>query len=212
MGRRLIHALCEIIPTVIDFEYTTPTDAAPESIKVAVQALWVHQDRLKRTARCEALLRPPDHAQLATFDTAQTGITPAMLASQSSAGDVLAALDRRFTAGPTCWSPTTPGRGPDLSAYRENRPTLARIDLIDTVRLVRNLYPELPKHGLDELRWHLTIPSPPQPPPCHGRRPAHHRAVHPHGHRQRLGHLRQLRRLAGYAAEAAQPEQITLFG
>ncbi|MGH3938581.1 MAG: 3'-5' exonuclease [Pseudonocardiaceae bacterium] len=212
MGQRLINALRTVTFVVIDFEYTTPTGAAPEPIEIAVQALRVHEGKLERTRGWEALMCPPQHAQLTTFDTAQTGITPAMLADQPCAGEVLATLDRRFTVGPyVLVAHHAPAEARILSAYREHCPTLARIDLIDTVRLARDLYSELPKHGLDELLRHLKIPSPPN----------RHRAMADVQLTTELfirmvtdsdwGDLRQLRGLAGYAAEAAQPQQVALF-
>lgn len=213
MGQRLINALRDVTLVVIDFEYTTPTGAAPGPIEVAVQALRARDGKLERTAGWESLMRPPEHAPLTTFDSAQTGITPAMLAVQPSAGEVLAALDRRFTAGPyVLIAHHAPAEAKILSAYREHCPHLARIDLIDTVRLARNLYPELPKHGLDDLLRHLAIPTPPN----------RHRAMPDVQLTTELfirmatdsdwADLRQLRGLAGYAAEAAQPEQVSLFG
>lgn len=162
MGQRLITALREVTPVVIDFEYTTPKGAAPEPIEIAVQALRVHEGTLERTARWEALMRPPRHAELTSFDINQTGITPDMLAHQPPAGEVLAELDRRFTAGPYLLvAHHAPTEARLLSNHREHCPHLARIDLLDTVRLARNLYPELPKHGLDDLLRHLHIPCPP---------------------------------------------------
>jgi DNA polymerase III subunit epsilon len=213
VGQRLINALRGVTPVVIDFEYTTPTGAAPGPIEVAVQALRARDGNLERTARWEALMRPPADAPLTTFDTTQTGITPAMLAEQPAAPEVLATLDRRFTAGPyVLIAHHAPAEARILSAYREHCPNLARIDLIDTVRLARNLYPDLPKHGLDELLWHLRIPTPPN----------RHRSMADVQLTTELFirmaadsnwvDLRQLRGLAGYAAEATQPEQLSLFG
>lgn len=212
MGQRLIKALQNVTPVVIDFEYTTPPGAAPGPIEVAVQALRARDGRLERTAGWEALMRPPANAPLTTFDTAQTGITAEMLAEQPPAHEVLATLDRRFTAGPyVLIAHHAPAEAKILSAYREHCPSLARIDLIDTVRLARNLYPELPRHGLDELLRHLRIPLPPN----------RHRSMADVQLTTELfirmatdsdwADLRQLRALAGYAAEAAQPEQVSLF-
>jgi DNA polymerase-3 subunit epsilon len=213
MGQRLINALREVTPVVIDFEYTTPKGAAPEPIEIAVQALRVRDGTLERATRWEALMRPPQHAELTTFDINQTGITPDLLADRPSAGNVLAELDRRFTAGPyVLVAHHAPAEARLLFNYREHCPHLARIDLLDTVRLARDRYPELPKHGLDDLLRHLQIPSPPH----------RHRAMADVQVTTDLFirmvtasdwvDLRQLRGLAGYAAEAAKPEQIALFG
>lgn len=213
MGQHLINALRDVTPVVIDFEYTTPAGAAPGPIEVAVQALRARDGKLERTNGWEALMRPPADAPLTHFDIAQTGITTAMLADQPSASEVLATLDRRFTAGPyVLVAHHAPAEAKILSAYRDHCPNLARIDLIDTVRLARNLYPQLPKHGLDDLLRHLRIPTP------------------PHRHRSmtdvqlttelfiRMANdsnwvdLHQLRRLAGYTADSTQPDQVSLFG
>lgn len=213
MGQRLIDNLRTVTPVVIDFEYTTPTRAAPEPIEIAVQALRVRDGKLERAAGREALMRPPQHAELTSFDTAQTGITAAMLADRPPAGQVLAELDRRFTAGPyVLIAHHAPAEARILFHYRQHCPNLARIDLIDTVRLARDLYPELPKHGLDDLLRHLKIPSP----------PGRHRAMADvqvttdvfiaMATAADWSDLRQLRELAGYAAQAAQPEQVSLFG
>ncbi|MGH3548168.1 MAG: 3'-5' exonuclease [Pseudonocardiaceae bacterium] len=211
MGQRLITALREVTPVVIDFEYTTPKGAAPEPIEIAVQALRVREGTLERAARWEALMRPPRHAELTTFDTNQTGITPAMLADRLPAGDVLAELDRRFTAGPYLLvAHHAPTEARLLSDYREHCPHLARIDLLDTVRLARDLYPELPKHGLDDLLRHLHIPSP---------RHRHRAMADVQATTDLFIHmitvsdwadLRQLRTLAGYTAPAAR-QQTALF-
>lgn len=212
MGQRLINALAHVTPVVIDFEYTTPTGTPFEPIEVAVQALRVHDGRLERTARWEALMRPPKHAELTPFDIGQTGITPDMLAERPSAGEVLAELDRRFTAGPYLLiAHHAPAEARLIYAYRERCPNLSRIDLIDTVRLARHLYPGLPRHGLDGMLRHLQIPAPVN----------RHRAMADVQVTVELfsrmvadadwGDLRQLRALAGYPARATQPEQVPLF-
>ncbi|MGH3943664.1 MAG: 3'-5' exonuclease [Pseudonocardiaceae bacterium] len=213
MGQRLINALAHITPVVIDFEYTTPTGAPFEPIEVAVQALRVHDGRLQRAARWEALMRPPQHAELTPFDIGQTGITPDMLAARPFAGEILTELDRRFIAGPyVLIAHHAPAEAGLIYAYREHCPNLARINLIDTVRLARNLYPDLPRHGLDDMLRHLHIPAPAN----------RHRAMADVQVTVELftrmitdadwSDLRQLRALAGYAARAAQPEQAALFG
>lgn len=213
MGQRLIDALSAVTLVVIDFEYTTPTGAPRGPFEVAVQVVRTVNGRLERGAAWEALMRPPANAPLTSFDTSQTGISPDMLADRPPASEVLAILDRRFTAGPyVLIAHHAPAEGQILSAYREHCPNLARIDLIDTVRLARNLYPELPKHGLDALLQHLDIPMPPN----------RHRAMADVQLTAELfmrmasdstwHDLAELRRIAAYAAEAAQPEQRSLFG
>lgn len=213
MGRSLIDSLRDVTPVVIDFEYTTPSGAKPGPIEVAVQALRARDGTLERTAGWESLMRPPDDAPLTPLDTAQTGITASMLAAAPPAAEVLAALDRRFTAGPYLLiAHHAPAEARILSLYREHCPNLARMDLIDTVRLARDLYPQLPKHGLDHLLRHLSISTPPD----------RHRAMADVQLTTDLfvrmavdsdwADLRRLRALAGYAAKAARPEQASLFG
>ena len=214
MGQRLINALRGVIPVVIDFEYTTPTGRPYVPIEVAVQALWVHEGTLQRTAGWESLIRPDDLRDVTQFDIDQTGITPAMLVEQPLAAEVMAELDRRFTAGPyVLVAHHAPAEAGLLYALREHCPNLARIDLIDTVRLARARYPSLPGgHGLDNLTRHLQIPIPPN----------RHRAMADVQLTTALfcrmvtdsdwTDLRRLRDLAGYAAEAAKPEQAALFG
>jgi DNA polymerase-3 subunit epsilon len=213
MGQRLINALQGVTLVVIDFEYSTPAGVAPGPVEVAVQALRVRDGKLARTARWEALMRPPADAPLTPFNIEQTGITPAMLAYQPPAHEVLARLDRRFTAGPyVLIAHNAPAEARILSAYREYCPNLVRIGFIDTVRLARNLYPDLPKHGLDTVLRHLRIPMPPN----------RHRSMADvqlttevfirMATDSNWVDLGQLRDLAGYAAEATQPEQVSLRG
>lgn len=213
MGQRLIDTLVDVTFAVIDFEYTTPTGAAKEPIEVAVQTLRVEDGQLVRAARGEALMRPPAHAELTSSDTAQTGITPAMLADRPAAAEVLAGLDRRFTAGPyVLVAHHAPAEASILTAYREHCPNLARLEFLDTVRLARNLYPDLPGHGLDELLHHLRIPTPTD----------RHRAMPDVQLTTDLfirmitdsawTGLTELRAYAGYKPAGARPEQTVLFG
>lgn len=213
MGRRLIEELSQLTPVVIDFEYTTPTGAAPEPIEVALQALRVGEGRVEPASRWEALMRPPNHAALTAFDSHQTGITGAMLAEQPAAATVLAELDRHFSAGAyVLVAHNAPAEARILYDYREHCPNLARIDLIDTVRMARDLYPALPRHSLDDLLIHLKIPA------RHNR----HRAMPDVqatvelftrllADNTRWSDLRQLRAVAGCTAKATQPEQGALF-
>lgn len=212
MGERLIEALREVTPVVIDFEYTTPRGAPPEPIEVAVLTLEVHDGRLAPATRWHALMRPPEHAELTSFDINQTGITARMLADRPTAADVLADLDNRFTAGPyVLVAHHAPAEAKILFNYRAQCPNLAKIDFLDTVRLAKDLFPGIPKHGLDDLLRHLRIPSPPD----------RHRAmadvevtaelfIHMINH-GRWTDMRQLRSVAGCPADAAQPEQTSLF-
>ncbi|MGB3444594.1 MAG: 3'-5' exonuclease [Actinophytocola sp.] len=214
MGQHLIADLRTITPVVIDFEYTTPTGRPYVPIEVAVQALRVVDGHLVANTRWESLIRPDNLADVTQFDIDQTGITPAMLADQAPAAEVMARLDARFTGGPYLLiAHHAPAEAGLLYALREHCPNLARVDLIDTVKLARNLYPDLPGgHGLDNLIRHLDIPIPSN----------RHRAMADVELTTKLFRrmvadsgwtdVRQLRGFAGYAARAARPEQVALFG
>jgi len=103
---------------VIDFEGTTPTGRSPEPIEMAAVGLRYREGSWQRTARFEALMRPPAHAPVVHFDVAQTGITTAMVADRPPAADVLARLDARLTSPPYLLvapnAPTEAGMLPDL--------------------------------------------------------------------------------------------------
>ncbi|MBI1759047.1 MAG: 3'-5' exonuclease [Actinobacteria bacterium] len=204
---------------VIDFETTTPTGHRPEPVDVAVIVLRTDVDRLVETDRYTALIRPPDHAPLTPFDTAQTGISPAMLADRPPAAQILAELDARL--GPHLRdaallvahnAPTEAGL---LFDRREHCPQLATTNLLDTVRLARVAYPDLPSHRLDVLIHHLKLT---HPPDRHRAMPDVQITAQVFGRLLRDGHqtgcwssLRDLRRHGEYQAKAARPEQTSLF-
>jgi DNA polymerase III epsilon subunit-like protein len=213
MGQRLIEAVAGTTFVVIDFEYTTPSGASAEPIEVAAMALRVQAGQLVESGCFEALIHPPAHAAPTAADAAQTGITAAMLSDAPSAAEVLAALDRRFTAGPyVLVAHHAPAEARILTAYRQHCPHLARLDFLDTVRLARAHYPDLPRHSLDELLGHLRIAIP------SGR----HRAMTDvrltaEVFRRMVADsawatLAELRSLAGYTPASARPEQTSLFG
>jgi DNA polymerase-3 subunit epsilon len=197
---------------VIDFEGTTPRGRRPEPIDVAAVHLRWHDGRLREVQRFSALMRPPEHAPVTSFDTEQTGITPRMVAGQPRAAEVLAALDATVTTSPYVLvahhAPTEAGI---LFDYREHCPRLASAPFLDTVRLARIVYPALSSHRLDTLLQHLGIPRPRD----------RHRAlpdvevtvevflrILADG---RWDTLRQLHAAGGYRAKAAQPRQQELF-
>ncbi len=200
---------------VIDFEGTTPKGHRPEPIEVAAVAVRVRGDDLAESGRFAALIRPPPHAAVTAFDTAQTGISAAVLAGQPPASEVLAHLDARLITPPYLLvAHHAPTEAAILHAYREHCPTLATTDLLDTLRLARAVYPDLPAHGLDALTTHLGLARP----------AGRHRALpdvqltvallgrllvdaRARGWRT----LRQLKQLALCRAKAGQPEQQALF-
>jgi DNA polymerase-3 subunit epsilon len=204
---------------VIDFETTTPAGSRPEPIDVAAIVLGVRDGQFVETDRFSALIRPPDHAPITPADTDQTGITAAMVADQPDAAQVLARLDDRVAArlgeGALLVAHNAPTEAGLLYDYRRSCPHLAMTNLLDTVRLARLAYPDLPAHRLDVLIHHLRL-----------RRPVdRHRAmpdveitaevfaqVLHDGHRDgRWATLRDLRRRGEYQAKATRPEQTSLF-
>ncbi len=214
MGQRLIDALTSVTLAVLDFEYTTPRGGPPEPIEVAVQTVAVQAGELVRGWQWKALIRPPAHAAPTGLDIAQTGITPAMLSDRPPAAQVLADLDRRFADTETLLlvAHNAPAEARILHDQREHCPRLARTDLLDTVRLARDRYPDQPRHTLDELAAHLRLPIPLD----------RHRAMPDvqlttdllltlFARETRWPDLRTLRAVAGYPARAAQPEQESLF-
>jgi DNA polymerase III epsilon subunit-like protein len=202
---------------VIDFETTTPRGYRPEPIEVAVVSLRAHGGQLTETAAFTELMRPPGHAPVTPFDTAQTGITPQMVAARPPASHVLAALDSRLS-DPQPWllvAHHAPTEASVIYSYRQHCPRLAATDLLDTVRLARAVYPGLHSHGLDALRDHLKIARPPD----------RHRALADTRLTVQLFQrligdgadaglwdtLQQLRRTGGYQAKATMPRQEALF-
>ncbi|HEX9358515.1 MAG TPA: 3'-5' exonuclease [Streptosporangiaceae bacterium] len=146
---------------VIDFEATTPAGHRPEPIEVAVLALRPNGARMAEAFRYEALIQPPEHAPISDFDARQTGITAQMVAGQPPAATVLAELDARLTTPPyRLVAHHAPTEGGIIYDYRRCCPRLAATPLLDTVRLARAVYPELPSHRLDALLDYLNIPRP----------------------------------------------------
>jgi DNA polymerase III epsilon subunit-like protein len=197
---------------VIDFEATTPTGARPEPTDVAAIALRPTSTRLREISRFTALMRPPAHAPITRFDTEQTGITEAMVADQPPATEVLAHLDSLLTEPPyVLVAHNAPTEAGILYDYRQHCPTLAAIDFLDTVRLARVAYPDLPSHRLDVLINHLRIP---RPLDRHRALPDVEITVHVFTRILATGRwrtLRQLREHGLYSAKAGRPEQEALF-
>ena len=81
---------------------------------------------------------------------------------------MLTELDARFDDHPTmlvAHNAATEAR--ILYDHREHCPRLARTELLDTVRLGRDRYPDLDRHTLDELAAHLRIVVPARPASGH---------------------------------------------
>jgi DNA polymerase III subunit epsilon len=201
---------------VIDFEATTPTGHRPEPIDVATLALRPQAGRLTETGRFTALMTPPEHAPLTRFDTEQTGITAAMLTGQPDAATVLARLDARLNEPPYLLvAHNAPTEAGILYDYRAACPRLAGTDFVDTVRLARVAYPDLPSHRLDVLIHHLGIAWPADRhramPDVEVTAEVFRRIVEHGASTGRWRTLRQLRADGGYAAKGGKPEQEALF-
>jgi DNA polymerase-3 subunit epsilon len=147
---------------VIDFEATTPTGARPEPIDVAAIMMRLDGIAWTETGRFTELMRPPAHAPVTPFDTAQTGITAVMVADAEPAATVLARLDTLITTGGPYLlvAHNAATEAGILHDYRTACPTLARTNLLDSVKLARSVWPALPSHRLDALLAHLDIPQP----------------------------------------------------
>ncbi|MFC4016207.1 PolC-type DNA polymerase III [Nonomuraea purpurea] len=146
---------------VIDFEGLTPAGHPAVPVEVAVLALTVADDGLSQLWSFESLIAPPVEVPVTSFDVRMTGITAAMLATAAGPEQVMADLDRRLTAPPyrlvAHHAPTEAGL---IAHQRPHCPVLAAVPLLDTVRLARVLYPELPSHRLDDLVRYLRVEPP----------------------------------------------------
>jgi DNA polymerase III epsilon subunit-like protein len=203
---------------VIDFETTTPPGARPEPIDVA--ALWLHAPDgiLARTGRrFQALIRPPKHAPISGPDTHQTGITPAMVAEQPAAPQVLARLDGELDSGPALLiAHNAPTEAGILHDYRDSCPRLSMTWFLDTVKLARAIYPELASHSLDALLLHLQIPVPAgrhrAMPDVEVTATLFNRILADGAATGKWRTVADLRRAGGYQPKAARPVQEALFG
>jgi|SRR5579884_326401 len=202
---------------VLDFESTTPAGQPPEPIEVAAVGLRRADSSWQRTATFSSLIRPPSHAPITLSDVQQTGITRAMVADASPAGDVLARLDARLTAGPYLLvAHNAPTEAGCLHAYREACPTLSRTHLLCTVRLARHLLPGFSYgYGLDALINHFALPRPHQRhramPDVEATVELFQRLVELADEAGAPGSLDALMHHAGYVAKATRPVQEPIF-
>lgn len=216
-GPRLLRdpALLGTTFVVLDFEGTTPRGYSPEPVEVAAVALRREGDGWRRTWSFEALMKPPAHAPVTGYDTAQHGITAAMVAGQPGAGTVLARFDALVGDGPHLLvAHNTVTEGGMIFRYREHCPALAATHLLDTVRLARALLPEAPGVGLDALISYLRLP---RPAVRHRAMPDVEVTVALFEHLLDVAAAHGLRGLAdvvrtcGSTAKATLPEQDSLF-
>lgn len=202
---------------VIDFETTTPTGHPAQPIEVAARALRFQEGTWKEAGRSTSLIQPPPFAPVTPASTAQTGLTPEQLMYAPTPAEALGALDRRFATGTRYLlvaqhAATEAGI---IHDQREHCPTLARIDLLDTIPLAKYLIPGLPNYRLDTLLAHFAI----QQPADRHRAPADvditaqvfFRLIGAADADGRLGDLAALLKIAGRTAKCNLPRQSELF-
>jgi DNA polymerase-3 subunit epsilon len=146
----------------IDFETLNPAGRRPEPIEVAAQARTLTADGIWTEAgRFEELIRPPQDVPVTGADTEQTGITAALLRDARPAEAVLGDLDQLLAHPPyVLIAQNAPYEAGLLYDRAAACPTLARIPLLDTVRLARKAYPDLPSRRLDDLLRYMKLPVP----------------------------------------------------
>jgi DNA polymerase III epsilon subunit-like protein len=200
---------------VLDFEGVTPRGYSPEPIEVAAVAVQRDGGLWRRAWSFEALMKPPPHAPVSGFDTAQHGITAAMVADRPDAAVVLAEFDGRLADGPYLLvAHNTVMEGGIIYRYREHCPALASTHLLDTVKLARALLPDAPGYGLDALIDHLCLA---RPAKRHRAMPDVQVTVELFEHLLALAAARGLRDLAdvvrvcGSTAKATLPVQDSIF-
>ncbi|USY17983.1 3'-5' exonuclease [Nocardiopsis exhalans] len=147
---------------VLDFEATTPAGHPPQPIEVAALALHYAAGRWREVGRSTSLIRPPAFAPVTAATTALNGLTPQQLATAPPPDQALAVLDQRFTTGARYLLVAHHAATEANLIYhqREHCPTLAHINLIDTIPLAKHLVPGLDNYRLDTLLAHFAIPRP----------------------------------------------------
>lgn len=147
---------------VIDFETTTPTGYPAQPVEVAALALRYVNGGWTPGGRSTSLIRPPAFAPVTPAFTAQTGLTAEELMRAPTPADVLGNLDRRFTADKRYLlvAQHAATEAHLIHNQRQHCPTLARVDLLDTIPLAKHLVPGLPNYRLDTLLAHFSIRHP----------------------------------------------------
>lgn len=147
---------------IIDFEATTPAGYPPQPIEVAALALRYTHDGWAESGRSTSLMQPPAFAPVTWANTVQSGLTPEHFTTAPTPAEALGALDRRFT-GQSRYLLVAQHAATEANIIhhqREHCPTLARIDLIDTIPLSKHILPGLANYKLDTLLAHLSIANP----------------------------------------------------
>ncbi|MEU8759521.1 3'-5' exonuclease [Streptomyces sp. NPDC048659] len=146
----------------IDFETLNPAGRRPEPIEIAaVAGKLTATGSWQEDGRFERFIRPPVDVPFTSFDTAQTGITAAMIQQADGAAVTLAALEELFAHPPyVLFAHNAPYEAGLIYDQEAACPVLARLPMLDTVRLARTVYPDLPRHRLDDVLSHLGMPPP----------------------------------------------------
>ncbi|MEV4830602.1 3'-5' exonuclease [Micromonospora sp. NPDC049257] len=147
---------------VIDFEATTPTGYPAQPVEVAALALRYRDSAWTAVGRSTSLIRPPAFAPVTPAFTDQTGLTAEQLKLAPTPADALGALDRRFRTNRRYLlvAQHAATEANLIHNQRQHCPTLARIDLLDTIPLAKHLIPGLPNYRLDTLLAHFSIQRP----------------------------------------------------
>jgi DNA polymerase-3 subunit epsilon len=202
---------------VIDFEATTPTGYPAQPVEVAALALRYQDGTWATVGRNASLIKPPDFGPVTPAFTAQTGLTAEQLHQAPTPPDALGALDRRFTADNRYLlvAQHAATEANLIHHQREHCPSLARINLLDTIPLAKHLIPGLPNYKLDTLLAHFSITHPAD----------RHRAaadvdvtaqvfirlISAAADSTRLKRLADLVKISGRTAKCNQPVQDSLF-
>ncbi|MGC4856858.1 3'-5' exonuclease [Micromonospora sp. DT4] len=202
---------------IIDFEATTPTGYPAQPVEVAALALRYQDADWTPVGRSTSLIRPPAFAPVTPAFTAQTGLTAEQVRLAPTPADALGALDRRFTADNRYLlvAQHAATEANLIHNQREHCPTLASIDLLDTIPLAKHLIPGLPNYKLDTLLAHFSIEHPADRHRAHAdvdvTAQVFIRLIAAANDNAQLNDLAELMKLAGRTAKCNIPIQGELF-
>lgn len=202
---------------IIDFETTTPKGHPAQPIEVAALGLRYQRDTWVRSGNYDSLIQPPEFAPVTPADTAQTGITAAVLETAPAPRVVFSSLDRRFSGERPLLlvAQNAVTEANIIYNQREYCPRMAHANFIDTVTLAKSVLPTLPNYRLDTLLQHFSI----RRPKDRHRAPADVeitaqvflRLIHIANNVPQFGSLAALAKLAGRTAKSNLPVQGDLF-
>jgi len=145
---------------VIDFETVTPKGVPPEPIQLGL----VQLDNLKinNIKQKSWFIKPPSFAPLTTFDTNQTGITQKDLINAKSAGEIFDILEEICSRNDYIFIAQNANYELGIcKRFYDNRPKLADVKFVDTIRLSKLLFPNEKIYKLDNMAnlFNIEIPS-----------------------------------------------------